>query len=303
MKFIIDLPGYNKLSGGIQRMIEFGEVISQYYPIQHHLPNDLFSVDRDVIITYSDNPRIKELCQEAKKHKTKVVVYQLSYGMCLERERKVVRHPYTIVCASTYHIVNKIESGIRTKKVINYIGHSQEKTLQRFYPEQTFRNDRKYDVAIMIHKSPAKKFQEAFEFCKSQGMKIVLFGNRGNQFDLTGAKEIIFNADYEQLRYVFSRTKKYLSLSETEGLNRVGIEAMLCGCKPYVVDGCEIYKNGKNCRIIKKPEEILADFRIMEYNDTKDDLKIHTWDRVLSRLGEIIDVEFKKNRSIENVNF
>ena len=292
MKFLVDIPGYSKLSGGIQRMLELNEILQEYGESELHLPNDIYPESFDYIITYSDNPRINELCSIAEYRKAKVIVYQLSYGMCLERERKVVDHPDTIVCCSTRHIQKKIIADTLSNKNTHYIGHSQEHTTENFFPEDAFHE---YDVAIMIHKAPDKQFLKAFSYCKAQGMRIILFGGRNNNFSFEGAERVFLNADVSRMRWIFSNAKKYLSLSTTEGLNRPGVEAMLCGCKPYIIDGCEIYKDGKNCKKIKKVEEILDNFEIMEYNAIKDELKEYTWDKVMTRLGEVLNVEFEKS--------
>lgn len=282
--FIIDIPSLNKLSGGIARMLEFNSILNKAgHNSKLHLSCDNDLPDHDYVITYSDNPRIEELCLQAKK----VIVYQLSYGMCLERENKVVCHPDTIVCCSTTHIQSKILNNF-SDKAIYYIGHSQEKTIDDFYPQDTIHNSRLFDVTIMIHKSPDKHFLEAFEYCKSQGMKICLFGARDAGFNLSGASRIVFNADIRKVRWVLSNSKKYLSLSSTEGLNRPGIEAMLCGCKPYIVDGCEIYKDSENCKFIEKPEKILADFKLCDYIDIKQQLRKYTWNNVLINLSDVI---------------
>ncbi len=286
--FMVDIPGLSKLSGGIQRMIEFHKILKNYGKSVLHLPNDPFPESFDYIITYSDNPDINKLCSIAEHRKAKVIVYQLSYGMAIERERKVVDHPDTIVCCSTKHIQNKIKNDGRKA---HYIGHSQESTLEKFYPEDAFHE---YDVAIMIHKAPDKNFLDAFSYCKSQNMRIVLFGGRNNAFSFDGAERVFINADIDRMRWIFSNCKKYLSLSATEGLNRPGIEAMLCGCKPYIIDGCEIYKDGINCKRIKKVEEILDNFEIIEYNSIKEELKKHTWGNVMDRLGKVLNVEFRK---------
>ncbi len=291
MKFLVDIPGYSRLSGGIQRMVEFNDVLNEYGESTIHLPNDSFPEAFDYIITYSDNPRIDELCSIAEQRKAKVIVYQLSYGMAIERERKVVDHPNTIVCCSTRHIQKKIIADTLSNKNTHYIGHSQESTLDKFYPEDAFHE---YDVAIMIHKAPDKQFMKAFSYCKKQGMRIILFGGRNNTFSFEGAERVFLNANTERMRWIFSNCKKYLSLSVTEGLNRPGIEAMLCGCKPYIIDGCEIYQDGVNCKRIKKVEEILDNFEIIEYNSIKEELKKHTWDNVMDRLGKVLNVEFRK---------
>lgn len=291
MKIIIDIPGTNKLSGGTQRMLELYDVLKKAdHEVFLHLYLDNFIDKYDLIITFSDNPQIIKLCDDAKSKNAKVIVYQLSYGMCLEWERVVVNHPDTIICCSTKHIKNKIIKD-NCKKNIYYIGHSQELTIDNFYPEDTFHNYRNFDVAIMIHKSQNKIFFDAFEYCKSKKMKIVLFGGRNNNFNLSGAERIFLNADVDRIRWIFSNSKKYLNLSICEGLNKPGIEAMLCGCKPYIVDGCELYKNNENCKFIKKPEEIYENFKICDYNTIRDYLKKFTWKKVLKKLSIILEKE------------
>jgi len=287
MKFLIDIPSLNALSGGIARMREFNNALRQHgHESELHLSCDDNLPDHDYVITYSDNPRIDTLCEQAKK----VIVYQLSYGMCLERENKVVCHPDTIVCCSTTHIQKKILYHF-SDKPIYYVGHSQEKTLETFYAEDTVYNRRIFDVAIMLHKSPDKHFLEAFEYCKQVGLRICLFGARNAGFNLSGADRIVFNAVPEQVRWVLSNSNKYLSLSSTEGLNRPGIEAMLCGCKSYIMDGCEIYKDNENCKFIKKPEEIFANFELCDYINIKQQLRKYTWDEVLKNLSGVIGEE------------
>jgi hypothetical protein len=279
-------------------MIELYEAIKKFYPESVlHIHNTEFpELEKgDFIITFSDNPLINAVCDEAKLNNAKVIVYQLSYGMALERERKVVSHPDVIVCCSTQHIQTKILDDIGcNKKIIHYIGHSQEQTIKEFYPEESLvsRGTRYFDVAIMTHNSPDKRFQEAFDFCKSQGLEIVLFGARNNNFNLNGAKRVFFNADRDTMRWIFNNSKKYLSFSKTEGLNRPGVESMLCGCIPYIYDGCEIFSEGYNCIKIQDPEEILDILEIPEYNIIKKDLEKYTMKNTLDNLGKVINVKF-----------
>jgi len=292
MTFTIDIPGVSKTSGGIQRMLEFYNFLKKDYKTFLHLPNDDLQ-KCDYIISYSDNPRIDDLCLQAKSLQAKVIIYQLSYGMALERERKVVLHPETIICTSTHHIKNKIKLDLinnckdqnKIKKPIHYIGHSQESTLKYFYVDN--RHNR-FDVAIMIHKSPDKRFLEAFEYCKQNHMSICLFGTRGGNFDLFGADEVFFDASPTDIRWIFNNSKKFLNLSSTEGLNRTGIEAMLCGCTPYIVDGCEIYQNRHNCIKIRNSNEIHEKPLILDYNTIKDSLKQFTWDNTFKNLMEVL---------------
>ncbi len=289
MKITIDIPGISKLSGGIQRMLELHNQLQERgHEVSLHFPQDILLPESDLVITYSDNPHIDQLCLLSK---APVVVYQLSYGMAIDRERKVVNHPNTIICCSTHHIRNKIILDLPTfvnQKHIYYIGHSQESTLENFYSENV---DRIFDVASMIHKAPDKRFLEAFEYCKSKNMKIVLFGARNNNFNLSGANKIFLNAGPERIRWIFSRTKKYLSLSISEGLNRPGIEAMLCGCKPYIVEGCELYRNNTNCMFIDSITDFNKDFNILDYLTIKKKLQEYTWKNALKRLSGIIGEE------------
>ena len=316
--FIIDIPGIKNTSGGIQRMLEFSEVLFLYYPSYVTIKGEAIDQIKDgYIVTFSDNPNINELCSKAKEQNLRVIVYQLSYGMAIDRERKVVSHPDVIVCTSTEHIRQKIlnDPNVNIKnKQIYCISHSQEETLKNFFPEDkyyfniNFRDEnqyqhlflnqfnnpnRQFDVALMMHKSPDKRFKESFEYCKSQDLKIVLFGARLNQ-DLSGTEQIFFNASAETVRWIFNNSKKFLNASLTEGLNRTGIEAMLCGCKPYIYDGCEIYQDEQNCKFIKNFEEIHENFELIDYIKIKKSLESYTWKNVLKNLGKILKIKFDK---------
>lgn len=298
--FIIDIPGIKKTSGGIQRMLEFSEVLSKYYPTFVTIKGgNLENIQNGFIITYSDNPDIDNLCIQAKQQNLQVIVYQLSYGMAIERERKVVSHPDVIICTSTLHIKNKILNDKKLDlqgKKIYCISHSQESTLKNFYPENKYNQDgvRPFDVVLMIHRSPDKQFLQAYTYCKLKNLNFVLFGQRYGNFKFEGCQQVFLNASVDQVRWIFNNSKKFLNLSKTEGLNRTGIEAMLCGCIPYISDGCEIYRDGKNCKFIEKPQEIHENLKILSYIKIKKSLQKYTWDNVLKNLGKIIKIKFEK---------
>lgn len=298
MKFIIEIPGFSDISGGIQRMIELEKEISKFYPtVLHEYKNPLAISESDFIITFSDRPDIDKLCQQAKENKAQVIVYQLSFGMCLEREKRVVTHPDVIVCCSTLKIREDILDYFRiidNSKTLYCIDHSQETTLEDFYPEKSLikRDKRLFDVTIMIHNSLDKQFKEAFDFCKARNLKICLFGPRVNNVDLQGAERVFLYPSKKELRWIFNNSEKYLSFSKTEGLNRVGIEAMLCGCKSYITDGCEIYQHRFNCCTMSTHDDFDIDFDLPDYETLYKLLAKYTWKNTLKNLGDIIGIKF-----------
>jgi hypothetical protein len=120
MKLIYELPFYSPSVGGIVETIKLAQRMkaevrfqrkSEYKPIIG-VPFTIGMPDKtfpkcDVCITYSDNPLTTQLV--ALPQIGKVMIYMLSYGMSLQRERANVSNPNVQVMCST----KKIEKAIR----------------------------------------------------------------------------------------------------------------------------------------------------------------------------------------------
>jgi hypothetical protein len=117
-KIVVELPKYSYTSGGVLESIKLANKMNTLirfqklkdYPILSNkwtvgLPDHTFP-ECDVCITYSDNPHISDLLKLSQVKK--VLVYMLSYGMSIERERKNALNKEIIVMCSTKKIEKEI---------------------------------------------------------------------------------------------------------------------------------------------------------------------------------------------------
>ena len=156
MTITLELPFYSPYSGGISHTIALAQELKKKYDVhirfQRETP-DKFNLDipfsiglpdhtfpaSDVVITYSDNP-YTNLLTELPQVK-KVLIYMLSYGMCIEREHRNILNPKLTVMSST----------LRTKKLIESEGITCHNVgFGRIPPDFSFPNiERKKYAAIL----------------------------------------------------------------------------------------------------------------------------------------------------------
>ena len=125
---VVEVPRFSLLSGGIRHMSELSHNLNKKYnvhlriqkekfgtnysevdlkvPYSIGLPDNTFP-ESDIVITYSDNPYLESLVNLPQVKK--VLIYMLSYGMCIERERKNVLNSSVIVMSSTNRTKELIE--------------------------------------------------------------------------------------------------------------------------------------------------------------------------------------------------
>jgi hypothetical protein len=315
LKLVIELPKYSKTSGGIigsillaeklpvSPMIRIQKLVGVYPQLKNTwtvgLPDNTFPAC-DVCITYSDNPYLAELV--ALPQVKRVLIYMLSYGMAIERERKnILTENITVMCST-----KKIEKAILAEGVaVHRIGFALDMKDMR----NTKRNRKKY-LAILFHTSLDKQYSTAVKIAnllyKEKIIDGVLsFGKDIGYNDFEHPKGLIKfypNANRDEVRKIFNTCKCFLMPSVTEGLNRTPIESTMCGCPAILCDGAidEIFFNNRNCFIFKpndingmkrKVEDIMLNFNT--YSDPfrihmKDIVKNYTWENVIANLNKLL---------------
>jgi hypothetical protein len=264
MKIVFELPHNKTATGGVMSTIRLAEHLNADLRFQRfegkgtiNLPYSIGRPDKtfpacDVCVTYSDNPYLMELVELPQVKK--VIIYMLSYGMCLERETPNIHNYKTLVTCSTQKIEKAIlDEGVDVKR----IGFSLE--MGEFYRMNWF--DRKKYLAILYHDSDFKNYDFAVSIAdslyKSGEIEGVISFGGGSEYNKhkhpKGLKAHYYNASKEQIRYVFNNCRYFLMPSTTEGLNLTPIEATLCGCPSLLVDGAigEIFHSGINCFVVQ----------------------------------------------------
>lgn len=281
MKITIEIPTFKRTSGGIMRHVMLAKMLKEkegldvHLRIQRnntainysqHLKDINFSIgipvsigipdrtfpESDVVITYSDTPHGEKLT--ALRQVKKVIVYMLSYGLCLERERKNVFNPKIAVMSSTLKLKRMIEADGGS---CTYVGFGLNPN--EFYIEPGIKRKSGW-VAILYHPSPNKQYKMAVRVCDElykigKIKKVIVFGMR---FD--GVKSIkdtyitYLDASHDVIRKIFCLCVLFIMPSISEGLNMTPMEATLCGCPAVICDGAfgDLYFNNKTCVVAKK---------------------------------------------------
>lgn len=313
LKIAIELPRYSSTSGGVRESIKLSNMIQHNAVVRFQrltneypqilntwtvgLPDHTFP-SCDVCITYSDTPYLSELI--ALPQVKKVLIYMLSYGMAIGRERKNVLNKNVTVMCST----KKIEDAILLEHVkVHRIGFALD--MDEMYDENL---TRKNYLAIMYHPSQDKKYSTAVsvadDLYKNKIIDgVITFGINDNYKNNVHPKGLIkhyTNANRDEIREIFNTCKCFLMPSITEGLNLTPIESTLCGCPAILCDGAidEIFFNRKNCFIvkcednkdmIKKVEDVINNFDIFSDFFRENMLKItkeYTWENVINNLNK-----------------
>ena len=258
MKIVVVIPGYSATSGGIKRMLRLVEQLHiRGYDVGLHVQRDDKQLQNlpipvtygvpsvrfqgcDTIISYSDDPYIESY--RVLLPNVNLLVYMLSFGMCLERERKVLNSGATILCST-----EKILNAVTTECFKSYkIGFSLEEQVKNFYIDNPHRGY----ATIMYHPAEAKKYDLACDVVDVLDKDVIVFGRKpvGNIRMPKRCRMFFVDVSSEVLRRIFNMSDLYVMPSVTEGLNLTPIEAALCGCTSVYCDGAnEIYDNIAGC--------------------------------------------------------
>lgn len=312
MNLLFELPFYNPNVGGIVETIKLAQRMNAQVRFQRHsqypipeqygysigMPDSTFP-KCDVCITYSDNPYLSNLLR--LKQIGRVMIYMLSYGMSIDRERKNIHTKGIDVLCST----KKIEEAIHDENVdVNRIGFALD--MDDMYDEGKERED---NLAIYYHPMPSKNYKMAVDIADAMfGSNYITgihsFGTSEGyrSFDRPVAlSSHTVNADRTQIREIFNKCKLFINPSYSEGLNLTPIEATLCGCPSVIVDGAkdEIFIDGLTCFISNNNFFDLYNdsIELMAFIDSYKDIfkdnmrrivKEYTWDRLIENINKIL---------------
>lgn len=312
IKLALELPHYTPTSGGVMESVKLAEAISPNVHIrfQRRTNNNPVTLNSysfglpdwsfpacDVVITYSDNPYLKQLTELPQVKK--VLIYMLSFGMCFERERPNVLNPNVTVMCSTKKLQKSIESdGVKVHRV--GFGLDMKEFINNGNP-------RGNNLALMFHNSEAKQYDLAVDVADqlySDGIidGVITFGNGQLTKIPKGLTKHYQNATKEQVSEVFNQCKAFLMPSISEGLNLTPFESSLCGCTAVLVDGAfdELFFDDKNClraeagnkeQMIDFCSEIICNF--VNYSEkfeakSREILPNYTWDKVIENIMKLI---------------
>lgn len=266
-KIVFDLPRYDSTSGGINETIKIANRMTplpvlrfqrllDYYP---QLPNswtvgypDNTFPDCDACITFSDNIKLPDLIKLPQIDK--VLIYMLSYGMSIERERSnVLNKDVTVMCST-----KKLEKLISKEGVVVHrVGFALD--MDEMYDEH---KERKNYLGILYHHSKDKRYEDAvtvadYLYDNNVIDGVITFGNDHNYNEHQHPKGLVLHyskANRKEVREIFNTCKVFIMPSISEGLNLTPIESTLCGCPAILCDGAidEIFFNKKNCFVVEK---------------------------------------------------
>lgn len=317
-RLVFELPRYISTSGGVRESLKFLDKfptvfdvsvrfqrIAERVPAEFKnwtvgLPDSTFPAC-DVCITYSDNPYLSELVSLPQVKK--VMLYMLSYGMAIDRERKNVLTPNVTVMCST----KKLEKEISKESVkVHRVGFALDFADMYDDPVVTRHNY----LAIMYHPSKEKRYSTAVIVANEMyrlGLidGVVSFGtdvNYSNSVKPNGLVKHVSNANRDQVREIFNSCKCFLMPSITEGLNLTPIESTLCGCPAVICDGAvdELFFHKQTCFIAEKDNiadlvsltsMALTDFDKYSSKFKEEMLSVvstYTWDKVVKNIIDLI---------------
>ena len=313
MNIIFELPFFNPCVGGIVETIKLAQRMkasvrfqrkSEYHPIISvpftiGLPDKSFP-KCDVCITYSDNPYTTQLV--ALPQIGKVMIYMLSYGMEITRERANVSNPNVQVMCST----KKIEKAIRNDGYdVTRVGFALD--MGEMY---NYGNERDNVMAIYYHPMKSKRYDIAVQVADSLVGNTWIdgvhsFGTAEHYKQAPKPLALISHttdASREQIRNIFNKSLVFVNPSNSEGLNLTPIEATLCGCPSVIVDGAidELFIDGVTCYISDSDDffdvynttiELLSDYENCSKKFAKNMNLIiadYTFDHVIKNINELL---------------
>lgn len=313
MKVIVELPYYSVAVGGITESIKLAshlnaEVRFQRASSEHPkiaqkwsigLPDFTFPAS-DVVITYSDNPYIDRLV--ALPQVKKVLIYMLSFGMAIDRERKNVHTQGVTVMCST----KKIEKAIQAEGVdVHRVGFALD--MSTF---ENYHTKRENYLAIYYSPMQSKRYDLAVkvaDYLYKEGLiqGVLGFGAWDGWAKQPKPEALLHqyhNIGKKDVAYLFNSCKCFLMPSTSEGLNLTPIEATLCGCPSVLCDGAidEIFFDELNCKIAEKLneaqmiEKVVSIFPYFEEYSKGYEKKMRevvaefTWDKVINNITQLL---------------
>lgn len=318
---VVEVPRFSLLSGGIRHMSELSHNLNKKYnvhlriqkekfgtnysevdlkvPYSIGLPDNTFP-ESDIVITYSDNPYLESLVNLPQVKK--VLIYMLSYGMCIERERKNVLNSSVIVMSSTNRTKELIEKeGVKCNNV--GFGFCSEK----FYCDYSIL--RKRYAILLCHNSEDKKYNLGVKICNKLSKDnlidgVICFGTSESYDSHVHPEKMVNfykNATKDQVRKIFSTGSVFIMPSVTEGLNLTPVESALCGCPAVICDGAinDIFFNEKTCLIAEKnnfediyekSKKILINpyYSLFFRDNMKDLLENFTWEKTIENIERLL---------------
>jgi glycosyltransferase involved in cell wall biosynthesis len=311
---------YKEFSGGIKRQYKLAKLLSKKYnvhlriqknnpqinyscidfgmPYSVGLPDESFP-ESDIVITYSDTPYGDELSRLPQVKN--VLIYMLSYGMCINREKKNILNPKIIVLCSSIRTQRLIE-----KEGVKCYNISFGMELNEFYINS--KDIRNNYASLLFHSSIDKKYELGVKVCNAlydEGLidGVITFGKNEDFNKFKHPKKHIqhySNANQNEVREVFNRSNIFIMPSISEGLNRTPIESTLCGCPSVLCDGAidDVFFNMKTCfiaeknnfiDIFEKSKELLLNpiYSIVFKNNIEILLIRFTWEKMFTNLENI----------------
>lgn len=317
---IFELPMYKPVSGGIIRTITLAQRMHDKHNISLRFQNknpelDYSSIDfkvpysiglpdhtfpkSDIVITYSDNPFCDMLTKLPQVKK--VLIYMLSYGMCLERERRNILNQKVTVLASTTRTQRLIEAeGVKCFNV-GFGSITVNDNLQGI--------ERKKYAALLYHPAPDKKYNLGVEVCNELYRRklidgVLTFGALKGYENSKKPDCLIChytNASNIQIEQIFKESSIFIMPSITEGLNMTPVEATLYGCPAIICDGAigDLFFDKETCLIAEKNSFASLMTKSMDIlnndcseafkNNMKIALKNHTWEKTIASIESVIN--------------
>jgi glycosyltransferase involved in cell wall biosynthesis len=317
----VEVPKYLTTSGGVNQMYDVACNLKKKYDVHLRIQTlnpklDYSKIDfevpysvgltdstfpeSDIVITYSDNPYTDILTSLPQVKK--VLIYMLSYGMCLERERKNVLNPKVTVMSSTIRTQRLIEKeGVKC----HYVGFGLD--MNFFYENPSIKRERY--AALLYHYSLDKQYELGVKVCDNLYEQnlingTITFGTSKEYTNFKHPKLLIKNyldATHEQVREVFNKCSVFVMPSRTEGLNLTPIESTLCGCPAVICDGAigDVFLDGKTCLIaekdnfsdiLEKTKELLSNstYSVVFKNNIQSLLSKFTWGNTISNIERVL---------------
>jgi glycosyltransferase involved in cell wall biosynthesis len=314
---IFELPKYTNTSGGIRESLKFLDKFPNGFSVSARfqkllnnlspdfnnwtigLPDSSFP-KCDVCITYSDNPYLSDLIKLPQINK--ILLYMLSYGMAIERERaNVLSKNVTVMCST-----KKLEKLISEEGVeVHRVGFALN--MKEMYLDANI-NRKKY-IAIMYHNSPDKKYDFAVKIADNLYKRnkidgVITFGtdaDYNSSIKPIGLIKHYSNANRDEIREIFNSCICFIMPSISEGLNLTPVESTLCGCPAVICDGAidELFFDNETCLISnfnfndvkEKSELILNNFNVYSEKfrkNMKEIVDTYTWDNVIQNMIKLI---------------
>ena len=313
---VFELPCYKQFSGGITRTLELARRMRDKYDVHIRFQREEQKYDGDIpysiglpdatfpacdyCITYSDTPYSYEITGLVQVQR--VFIYMLSYGMCIDRERKNVLNPGLKVMSSTLRTKNLIQADGRTCHNVGFgeisVGPIPKGLLRQNY------------AALMYHPMPDKGYELGVKVCNALYREklisgVLTFGVDTWYNQATKPDGLVChwaNASAAEVLSIFSQSSVFIMPSITEGLNMTPIEATLCGCPAVICDGAigEIYWDGINCEIAEKDNfqslfekaKNVLNYMVPEARtrSMKIALKNFTWEKTIANIERVMGI-------------